>query len=185
MGIQHGHLHKIDPDDLLKIKDILKNSITQMHKGTKIQHDISAKTLKNLKGGTSLKHTIDPQSLKKGLNEIEGFLGKQKADAAKAIAIGSLIAGAGAASGSKLVGSVFREKKAFWDGFEKSAKELTSKARESLPDAAFVFPEKRKYPIHDKAHARNALARVAQFGSPSEQKEVQSAVHAKFPSIRG
>lgn len=75
------------------------------------------------------------------------------------------------------------KKKAFWSGFEKAAKELTYKARENLSDAAFVFPEKRKYPIHDKAHARNALARVSQFGSPSEQKAVRAAVHSKFPDI--
>lgn len=39
--------------------------------------------------------------------------------------------------------------------------ELTTKARDALPDDAFALPG-RRYPIHDKAHARNALARASQ-----------------------
>lgn len=39
------------------------------------------------------------------------------------------------------------------------------------------------YPIEDKAHARNALARVSQFGTPAEKAEVRRAVHKKFPNI--
>lgn len=42
-------------------------------------------------------------------------------------------------------------------------KDLSSQAREALPDSDFALPEKRKYPIHDKAHVRNALARAAQM----------------------
>lgn len=40
--------------------------------------------------------------------------------------------------------------------------ELTYAAEKKLPDSAFALPSKRKYPIHDKAHVRNALARAAQ-----------------------
>jgi hypothetical protein len=39
------------------------------------------------------------------------------------------------------------------------------------------------YPINDPNHARNALARVAQHGSPSEQARVRAAVHRKYPGI--
>lgn len=39
--------------------------------------------------------------------------------------------------------------------------ELTTRAREALSDAQFACPEKRLYPIHDAAHVRNALARIA------------------------
>jgi hypothetical protein len=60
---------------------------------------------------------------------------------------------------------------------------LTEKERNSLPDTSFVFPKERKYPIHDKAHARNALARVSQFGSPAEKAEVRAKVSSKFPKI--
>lgn len=61
--------------------------------------------------------------------------------------------------------------------------ELTYQQRERLPDSAFVYPEERKYPIHDEAHARNALARVGTFGSPAEIAKVRAAVHKKYPQI--
>jgi hypothetical protein len=62
-------------------------------------------------------------------------------------------------------------------------KELNTKKRKKLSKKAFALPGKRKYPIPDKAHARNALARVAQHGTPSEQKKVKAAVRKRFPSI--
>jgi len=60
---------------------------------------------------------------------------------------------------------------------------LTYQARKHLPKKSFVFPKDRSYPIQNISHARNALARVAQHGSPSEQARVRAAVHKKFPSI--
>lgn len=60
---------------------------------------------------------------------------------------------------------------------------LTTKERKRLPKGDFAVPGKKAYPIPDKSHARNALARVSQFGSPSEKKEVRTAVHRKFPAI--
>ena len=39
---------------------------------------------------------------------------------------------------------------------------LSGSARKKLSDEDFALPESRKYPIHDKAHVRNALARAAQ-----------------------
>ena len=60
---------------------------------------------------------------------------------------------------------------------------LTYQERKHLPKADFVFKAERKYPIEDKAHARNALARVSQFGSSSEKSKVRSAVHRKYPDI--
>ena len=62
-------------------------------------------------------------------------------------------------------------------------KELSVKERKRLSDKSFALPGKRKYPIPDKAHARNALARVAQHGTPAEQKKVEAAVRKRFPSI--
>lgn len=61
--------------------------------------------------------------------------------------------------------------------------ELTYRGRQQLADSEFAIPEKRAYPIHDKAHARNALARVHQYGTPSEQKEVCGAVADRYPDI--
>ena len=61
---------------------------------------------------------------------------------------------------------------------------LTTKARKKLPKSSFAMPGKRAYPINDKAHARNALARVSQYGTPAEKAKVRSAVHRKFPGIK-
>jgi hypothetical protein len=58
-----------------------------------------------------------------------------------------------------------------------------SKNRKKLSKKSFALPGKRKYPIPDKAHARNALARVAQHGTKDEQKKVRAAVKKRFPSI--
>lgn len=64
------------------------------------------------------------------------------------------------------------------------AKDLSStKNRKRLSKKTFALPGKRKYPIPDKAHARNALARVAQNGTPAEQKKVEAAVKKRFPGI--
>ena len=59
---------------------------------------------------------------------------------------------------------------------------LTSKARNALPAKSFALSGGR-YPIEDKGHARNALARVAQHGSAAEKAEVRAKVHAKYPGI--
>jgi len=39
---------------------------------------------------------------------------------------------------------------------------LDTQARDKLPAKKFAEPEKRAYPIEDKAHARNAKARASQ-----------------------
>jgi hypothetical protein len=59
---------------------------------------------------------------------------------------------------------------------------LSSAARKRLPAKSFALPG-RRYPIEDKNHARNALARVSQHGTASEKARVRSAVHRKFPSV--
>jgi len=61
---------------------------------------------------------------------------------------------------------------------------LTYKKREDLPKKSFVFKKERAYPINDEAHARNALARVSQYGSPEEKAKVRKAVHEKYPGIK-
>lgn len=66
--------------------------------------------------------------------------------------------------------------------FKKLAKVLSTEAREHIKGKNFALPG-RRYPIEDKAHARNALARVAQHGSPEEQATVQAKVHSKYPDI--
>jgi hypothetical protein len=71
----------------------------------------------------------------------------------------------------------------FINGFEKTARVLSSKGRNRIKGSNFVFPKERRYPIHDVAHARNALARVSQYGTPDEQAKVRAAVHSKYPGI--
>lgn len=71
----------------------------------------------------------------------------------------------------------------FTEELDKIAAKLTSRARKQISEGNFAIPEERKYPIHDRSHARNALARVAQHGTQSEKQRVRSAVHAKYPGI--
>ena len=56
--------------------------------------------------------------------------------------------------------------------------------RNKLKDESFALPDERKYPIPDLAHARNALARVAQNGTADEQKKVRAAVEKRYPSLK-
>jgi len=57
---------------------------------------------------------------------------------------------------------------------------LTSEKRQSLPKTSFALPGERRYPIHDLAHARNALARSA--GKP-EEATVRRAVCKRYPQL--
>lgn len=59
---------------------------------------------------------------------------------------------------------------------------LTYGERMDMPKKDFALPRERKYPIEDKAHARNALGRVTQsFNkghiSLSEANEVRAKAH--------
>jgi hypothetical protein len=60
---------------------------------------------------------------------------------------------------------------------------LTAAARKKLPASDFAEPGKRGYPVNDPSHARNALARVSQFGSSAEKAAVRAKVKAKYPGI--
>jgi hypothetical protein len=60
---------------------------------------------------------------------------------------------------------------------------LSYEHRKELPKSSFAEPGSRSYPINDENHARNALARVSQFGSESEKARVRAAVHRKYPHI--
>lgn len=61
---------------------------------------------------------------------------------------------------------------------------LTTKQRGNLDSTDFAIPEDRAYPIHDLSHARNALARVAQNGTPAEQAKVKAAVGKRYPQLK-
>jgi hypothetical protein len=57
---------------------------------------------------------------------------------------------------------------------------LSTKKRNSLPRSSFAIPSERAYPIHDRAHAANALARAA--GKP-EEATVRRAVCRRYPDM--
>lgn len=59
---------------------------------------------------------------------------------------------------------------------------LTARARKKIAPKNFALPG-RRYPIEDASHARNALARVSQHGTPAEKATVRAKVHAKYPGI--
>jgi hypothetical protein len=66
---------------------------------------------------------------------------------------------------------------------------LKAKTRNALPNNDFAVIKHidghtvKKYPIEDIKHARNALSRVAQSGTPQEKAAVRRKVHAKYPSV--
>jgi len=60
---------------------------------------------------------------------------------------------------------------------------LSTAERNKIPSGKFALPG-RRYPVNDLAHARNALARVSQHGTPSEKKRVRSFVYAEYPSLK-
>ena len=60
---------------------------------------------------------------------------------------------------------------------------LTTAKRKAIPSKDFAGPD-RSYPINDASHARNALARVSQHGSPALKSRVRAAVKRKYPGIK-
>jgi len=76
---------------------------------------------------------------------------------------------------------------------------LSSKQRDALPDNAFAYPRKRKYPVPTKAQAkkagisekqrlaihRNALARAAQKGTSGTYSTVLKKVRKRSGVSKG
>lgn len=77
---------------------------------------------------------------------------------------------------------------------------ISQDKRESLSSKQFAVPiskakkigvagevkgeAKGKYPVDTLKRARNALARVSQFGTPSERAAVRSKVYSKYPNLK-
>ncbi len=59
---------------------------------------------------------------------------------------------------------------------------ITTAERKALPASKFAGPG-RSYPDDTVNRARNALARVSQFGSPAVKAEVRAKVHRDYPGI--
>ena len=57
---------------------------------------------------------------------------------------------------------------------------LKASRRKKLPKSSFGQPGKRKYPMHDKAHAANAKGRATQqFKKGKISKSTREKIHAK------
>lgn len=59
---------------------------------------------------------------------------------------------------------------------------LTAERRNALPAKAFAGPD-RSFPVYDRSHAANALARVAQHGTTELKERVTRKVHEKYPDM--
>lgn len=88
---------------------------------------------------------------------------------------------------SENIGVLRSAMNAFMEAFNKFLGEeevekdvLTAEGRKHIAEDNFALPG-RRYPIHDLAHARNALARSS--GKPEEGK-VRVAVYSKYPALK-
>lgn len=61
--------------------------------------------------------------------------------------------------------------------------ELTTQMRKNLPNSAFAIPATRQYPIMDRTHAIDALARVKANGTPQQKAQVRAAVKKRYPDL--
>lgn len=68
--------------------------------------------------------------------------------------------------------------RATWKPFEEHGK-LSTKEKNDLPEYVFAFPKKRKEPLTDASHVRNALARFDQVKDVSEEEREQAFKNIK------
>jgi hypothetical protein len=52
--------------------------------------------------------------------------------------------------------------------------DMSGKGRERLPDEVFAFPKKRKEPLTDASHVRNAIARFDQVKDVTDEEREQA-----------
>ena len=57
--------------------------------------------------------------------------------------------------------------------------QLSSGDRNELPDSAYAFPDKRKEPLTDASHVRNALARFDQVKGVTDEERDQAFANIK------
>lgn len=59
---------------------------------------------------------------------------------------------------------------------------LSAADRKALPAKDFAGPD-RSFPVNDRSHAKNALARASQF-HPELKAKIRAKVAKKFPDIK-
>lgn len=57
--------------------------------------------------------------------------------------------------------------------------ELDTQDKNRLPDSVFAFPDKRKEPLTDAAHVRNAIARFDQVDDVTDAEREQAFANIK------
>jgi hypothetical protein len=67
-------------------------------------------------------------------------------------------------------------KRATWKPHEKHG-DLTT--RSDLPDSVYAFPKKRKEPLSDASHVRNAMARFDQVEGVTDEEREQAFANIK------
>ena len=61
---------------------------------------------------------------------------------------------------------------------------LTTKARKELPASKFAEPSKKKYPIEDKSHAKNAKVRASEMEHKGKiSKSTENKIDAKANKV--
>jgi hypothetical protein len=65
-----------------------------------------------------------------------------------------------------------------WKPHEKRG-ELDTADRKELPDSAYAFPKRRKEPLTDAKHVRNALARFNQVEDVTDAEREQAFANIK------
>ena len=68
--------------------------------------------------------------------------------------------------------------KTTWKPHEKHG-DLSTKDRDKLPDSVYAFPGKRKEPLTDASHVRNAVARFDQVQAVSDEEREQAFANIK------
>lgn len=63
--------------------------------------------------------------------------------------------------------------KATWKAYEEHGK-LSSEDRKELPESVYAFPGKRKEPMTDASHVRNAIARFDQVKDVTDEERDQA-----------
>lgn len=69
------------------------------------------------------------------------------------------------------------------DGSALELAQLDAKKRGDLKPGDYAIPDEKAYPIHDRKHAANALARAQQNETGDRLKKVQDAACARHPDL--
>jgi len=67
---------------------------------------------------------------------------------------------------------------------QRFCEEMSQADRDKLPKSAFIFPDRRAWPIHDEAHAKTALAFMAQGkGDSADYPTIKAAIKKRYPNL--